>query len=174
MLCHAHWPETGPGDESAAAEINWLVSLISEIRSARAEMGVKPSDIMPLVVVGANSETRSHVGTHQPALSRLARVDPVTLADAAPKGSAQVVFGEAVYCLPLEGIVDLSAEADRLSKELKKLDGEIKRLDGKLGNAKFVANAPDEVVAEEREKLAEYKQQRERTSAAYDRVKEAG
>ena len=174
LLCHAPWPETGPGDESAAAEINWLVSLISEIRSARAEMGVKPSDIMPLVVVGANSETRSHVGTHQPALSRLARVDPVTLADAAPKGSAQVVFGEAVYCLPLEGIVDLSAEADRLSKELKKLDGEIKRLDGKLGNAKFVANAPDEVVAEEREKLAEYKQQRERTSAAYDRVKEAG
>ena len=93
--------------------------------------------------------------------------------DAAPKGSAQIVLGEVVYCLPLEGIVDLSAEADRLGKELKKLDGEMKRLEGKLGNAKFVANAPDEVVAEEREKLAGYAEQRERTSAAYERVKEA-
>ncbi|MGB7287549.1 MAG: class I tRNA ligase family protein, partial [Salaquimonas sp.] len=173
LLCHAAWPQPLATDEAAAKEINWLVSLITEIRSVRAEMGVKPGDIMPLVVVGANSETRAHVGTHQPALSRLARVDPVTLADAAPKGSAQIVLGEAVYCLPLEGIVDLSTEADRLSKELKKLDGEIRRLDGKLGNAKFVANAPDEVVAEEREKLAEYQQQRERTALAFDRVKEA-
>ena len=82
-------------------------------------------------------------------------------------------LGEAVYCLPLEGVVDLSAEADRLAKELKKLDGEIKRLEGKLGNAKFVANAPEDVVAEERGKLAEYQGQRERTAAAFDRVKEA-
>ncbi len=174
LLCHAAWPVILERDEAAALEINWLVALITEIRSVRAEMGVKPGDIMPLVVVGANSETRAHIGTHKPALSRLARVDPVSLADASPKGSAQIVLAEAVYCLPLEGVVDLSAEADRLGKELKKLEVEIKRLEGKLGNAKFVANAPEDVVAEEREKLAEYQGQRERTAAAFDRVKEAG
>jgi valyl-tRNA synthetase len=173
LLCHASWPNVTAGDESAAAEINWLVSLISEIRSVRAEMGVKPGDIMGLKIVGANSVTSANVETHRAALSRLARVEPVELADTPPKGSAQIVLGEAVYCLPLEGIVDLSAEADRLSKELKKLEGEIKRLDGKLGNAKFVANAPEEVVAEEREKLAGYAGQKERIALALDRVKDA-
>ncbi|KAG1700607.1 Valine--tRNA ligase [Nymphon striatum] len=78
--------------------------------------------------------------------------------EVAPKGSAQIVIGEATYCLPLEGIVDFAEERSRLEKELKKLDGEIKRLDGKLGNAKFVANAPAAVVEEEKQKLLDYQE----------------
>ena len=173
MACHAHWPQTRMADEAAAEEVNWLVSLVSEIRSVRAEMGVKPGDFMPLVVVGATAETRARVGRHEPAIHRLARVEPVEFAEAAPRGSAQIVLGEATFCLPLAGVVDLSAEAQRLEKEIKKLDGEIKRLDGKLSNAKFVANAPEDVVAEEREKLAGYQERQARISEALSRVKEA-
>lgn len=173
LLCHADWPVELAADEEAAEEINWLIALVTDIRSVRAEMDVKPGKIMQLFVVDANAQTKQRVETHKAALSRLARVEHVELADVAPKGSAQIIVGEATYCLPLAGIVDLSAEAARLKKELKKLQGEIKRLDGKLGNAKFVANAPDEVVAEEREKLDGYKQQLIRVTLAYERVSEA-
>jgi valyl-tRNA synthetase len=173
MLCHAGWPKSRMADEAAASEVNWLVSLVSEIRSVRSEMGVKPGDFMPLVVVGASAETRARVGRHEPAIHRLARVEPVEFAESAPRGSAQIVLGEAAFCLPLAGVVDLSAEAQRLEKEIKKLDGEIKRLDGKLSNEKFVANAPEDVVAEEREKLAGYRERHARISEALSRVKEA-
>jgi valyl-tRNA synthetase len=97
-------------------------------------------------------------------------VEPVSLGISAPKGSAQIVIGEATACLPLEGIIDFAAERARLEKEVKRLDGEIKRLEGKLGNARFVANAPQEVVEEEREKLAAYQGERNRTQKALERV----
>jgi valyl-tRNA synthetase len=174
MLCHAPWPEPDMEDEAAAAEINWLVGLVSDIRSVRAEMNVKPSETVPLVMVDANEVTRTRLGLHAPAIRRLARVDPVELADKAPKASAQVVVGEATACLLLEGIIDFAAERARLEKEVKRLEGEIKRLRGKLGNEKFIANAPAEVVEEEREKLAGYQAQMERTKAALQRVAAAG
>ena len=121
-------------------------------------------------IVSASDHTRSNVNRHSAVLSRLARVSPIHFVETEPKGSAQIILGETSYCLPLEGIVDISAEVDRLSKELKKLDGEIRRLEGKLGNEKFVANAPEEVVAEEREKLTGYVTQREKTERALKRI----
>ena len=77
--------------------------------------------------------------------------------DAAPKGSAQIVLGEATICLPLGSLIDLAAEAARLQKELAKVTEEIARLHKKLSNERFVANAPEEIVAAEREKLAEFR-----------------
>ncbi|MEZ5872150.1 MAG: valine--tRNA ligase [Nitratireductor sp.] len=170
LLCHTAWPVGDYRNEDAAAEINWLINLVTEIRSVRAEMNIKPGDILPLMVVDANEETRQRLALHAPAIERLARVDPVELATSAPKASAQIVIGEATACLPLEGVIDFAAEHARLSKEVKRLEGEIKRLDGKLGNAKFVANAPEEVVAEEREKLATYQAQLDRTRTAASRL----
>jgi len=170
LLCHAAWPAPGVKDEAAAAEINWLIQLVTEIRSVRAEMDIKPNVILPLVVVDADATTRARLGLHAPAVRRLARVDPVELAEKAPKGSAQIVVGEATVCLPLEGIVDFAAERARLDKEVKRLEGEIKRLEVKLGNERFVANAPEEVVEAEREKLAGYADQLERTKKALKRV----
>jgi valyl-tRNA synthetase len=171
LLCHAVWPAPDFEDAQAAAEINWLVELVSEIRSVRAEMNVKPAQILPLVVVDANETTRARLARHAPAIERLARVDPVSLGHEAPKASAQIVIGEATACLPLEGAIDFDAERARVEKEVKRLDGEISRLKGKLGNAKFVANAPEDVVAEEREKLAGYEAQMERTRTALSRIR---
>jgi valyl-tRNA synthetase len=123
-------------------------------------------------VVDANDATKTRLETHSGALRQMARVEPINMASETPKGSAQIVIGEATFCLPLEGVVDFAEERARLEKELKKLDGEIKRLEGKLGNAKFVANAPDEVVAEEKQKLADYQEQRGRVEVAFGRVSE--
>ena len=174
LICHAHWPTVDVNNQEAAAEINWLVDLIIEIRSVRAEMNVKPADLLALVVMDAGDETKSRLDVHAAALKPLARVSNVEFADTAPKGSVQIVAGEATFCLPLAGVVDLGEERGRLTGEMKKLEGEIKRLEGKLGNEKFVANAPEAVVAEEREKLAGYQDQKAKTEQALGRLSDLG
>jgi len=174
LLCHAAWPTPDFEDAEAAAEINWLVDLVSGIRSVRSEMNVPPAATAPLVMVGANSTTRERVARHQPAIQRLARVGEVGFDTAAPKGAAQIVLGEATVCLPLGALIDLQAEEARLSKELAKNADEIGRIEKKLGNPNFVAKAASEVVEAEREKLAELGEARARLETALSRVRDAG
>nr|WMC94717.1 valine--tRNA ligase [Aminobacter aminovorans] len=174
LLCHAAWPAPDFEDVGAAAEINWLVDLVSGIRSVRSEMNVPPAAIAPLVFVGANAETLERLKRHQSAIARLARVGEITHEVAAPKGAAQIVAGEATACLPLGSLIDLSAEAARLQKELAKTTEEIARLHKKLSNEKFVASAPEEIVAAEREKLEDYRRTQEKLDTALSRVRDAG
>ena len=104
------------------------------------------------------------------AIGRLARISGISLADAAPKASAQLVIGEATACLPLGELIDLAAEAARLRKEIAKASDEVARIEKKLSNEKFVANAPEEIVAAEREKLDGYRATAERLETALSRV----
>ncbi|MDO1585091.1 valine--tRNA ligase [Rhizobium oryzicola] len=173
LLCHAAWPQPGFEDAAAASEINWLVDLVTGIRSVRAEMNVPPSAKAPLIVVGATALTEGRLQRHAAAIERLARVEGIELANAAPRGAAQVVIGEATACLPLGSLVDLSAEQTRIEKALAKTVAEIDRAQKKLGNEKFVANADPEIVAAERERLAEFEVQRASLETALQRVKEA-
>ncbi|WFP73653.1 valine--tRNA ligase [Mesorhizobium sp. WSM4906] len=174
LLCHATWPSPDFEDDDAAADINWLVDLVSGIRSVRSEMNVPPAAIAPLAVIGANATTRERLERHDQAIKRLARVGSISLAETPPKGSAQIVLNEATVCLPLGSLIDLATEAARLQKELAKVTEEIARLHKKLSNEKFVANAPEEVVEAEREKLAEYREAQEKLSVALTRVRDAG
>ena len=170
LLCHAAWPAPEFEDKAAADEMNWLVELISGIRSVRAEMNVPPSAMAPLVMVGAGEMTSERLSRHEAAIGRLARISDISFADAAPKASAQLVIGEATACLPLGELIDLAAEAARLRKEIAKASDEIARIEKKLSNEKFVANAPEEIVAAEREKLDEYRATSERLETALSRV----
>ena len=174
LLCHATWPSPDFEDEEAADDINWLIDLVTGIRSVRSEMNVPPAAIAPLVVIGANATTKDRLVHHEAAIKRLARIGEISHGDTAPKGSAQIVLGEATVCLPLGSLIDLVAEAARLQKELAKVTEEIARLHKKLSNDKFVANAPEEVVEAEREKLTEYNEQQAKLSAALTRVRDAG
>ncbi|RUM95498.1 valine--tRNA ligase [Pseudaminobacter arsenicus] len=174
LLCHARWPEPAFEDAVAADEINWLIELVSGIRSVRSEMNVPPAAIAPLAVIGANEMTRERLQRHDSAIKRLARVGEISQSTVAPKGSAQIVVGEATACLPLGSLINLDAEAARLQKELAKVTEEVARIHKKLSNEKFVANAAAEIVAAEREKLAEHQKAQERLNAALARVREAG
>ncbi|MCR4269202.1 valine--tRNA ligase [Nitratireductor sp. ZSWI3] len=174
LLVLTPWPELSFEDADAAADINWLVDLVSEIRSVRSEMNVPPSATAPLVAVGADETTRARIARHDPAIRRLARVGEVGFAADAPKGSAQIVLGEATFCLPLGDLIDLSAETARLEKEIARTRAEMERLEKKLGNEKFVANAPEEIVVAEREKLAEFAAAKSKLEVALARVREAG
>ncbi|MCT8265755.1 valine--tRNA ligase [Afifella sp. JA880] len=170
LLALASWPESAFGDEASADDINWLVLLVSSIRSVRAEMNVPAGARTPLVVCAASELTQERLARHQAAIERLARVDAISTAPDVPKNAAQFLVGEATCALPLEGVIDFDAERSRLEKEIGKVDGEISRLDKKLSNEKFVARAPEEVVAAEREKRAEYVADRERLAAALGRL----
>ncbi|CAH0340540.1 valine--tRNA ligase [Rhizobium sp. CECT 9324] len=174
LLCHADWPAPEFADEAAAADINWLIDLVTGIRSVRAEMNVPPGAIAPLVVVGANGVTQERLVHHEAAIKRLARVETISLASVAPKGAAQIIVGEATACLPLGTLVDLSAEKTRLEKAITKVDQEMARIAGKLNNEKFVANANPEVVAAERERFQELEGQKASLETALKRVLEAG
>lgn len=156
LLVLTSWPEGSRETTGAADEINWLIDVITEIRSVRAEMNVAPATLLPLVLVGASDKVKGWLGTHTPAILRLARVSEASTADVAPGQSAQIVTADGVIALPLSGVVDLDGERARLGKEEGKLVGEIERIEKKLGNAAFVAKAPEEVVEEEKAKRDGY------------------
>ena len=173
LLCHAAWPAPRFEDVEAAAEINWLVELVSGIRSVRSEMNVPPAATAPLVMVGPAAVTRERLKRHASAIQRLARVGEITDANEAPKGAAQIVIGEATACLPLGSLIDLAAEAARLKKELAKTSDEIGRIQKKLSNPQFVAKAAEDVVTAERDKLVEFQEAEQKLKTALSRVEEA-
>jgi valyl-tRNA synthetase len=139
-------------DPAAEAEIGWVVDLVTAIRSVRAEMNIPPATLMPLVLAGASAETKGRAERWNDVVKRMARLADISFADSAPEGAAQLLVRGEVAALPLKGVIDFSAEKTRLDKELAKAEADIKRVDAKLGNEKFVANAPEEIVEEEKEK----------------------
>ncbi|HYD71768.1 MAG TPA: class I tRNA ligase family protein, partial [Candidatus Binatia bacterium] len=154
MLIAEAWPQLSLDlvDEDAEAEIEWMVRLIAETRSTRSELNVPPGAKIPLLLIGADHATEVRLERYQDLIDRMARLEYSTSAKEAPKGSVTFVLGAATVALPLQGVVDLPAEAVRLSKEIAKLEGEIGKMDQKLGNKQFVEKAPEEVVEELRER----------------------
>ncbi|MBN9046349.1 MAG: valine--tRNA ligase, partial [Rhizobiales bacterium] len=122
----------------------------------------------------AGDATRDRFARHDAAIRRLARVESIAFEAQAPKGAAQMLLGEATICIPLGNLVDLKAEAARLAKETAKIAADIDRIEKKLSNEKFVANAKEEVVEAEREKLAELKEAAARVATAESRIRDAG
>ncbi|MDI1285004.1 MAG: valine--tRNA ligase [Reyranella sp.] len=164
------WPVPPSLDAAADAEMGWLVKLISDIRSARAELNVPAGAKLRMLVVGGDGTTAKRLETHRAAIERLARIEGIETAETAPKGALQIVVGEATYALPVTDVIDLKAESARLQKEIKKLSDEIAKIDAKLGNATFVSRAPEEVVEEQRERRRQAEQTRTRLSTALERL----
>ncbi|MGU3537768.1 valine--tRNA ligase [Methylobacterium sp. A54F] len=153
LLALAPWPDLAAlRDTGAEAEIGFVVDLITEVRSARSETNVPAAAQVPLVLVGAEAAVRARIETWHDTLVRLARLSEIRFAATAPRNSVQLLVRGTTAALPLKGIVDLAAEVARLRKEAAKAAGEVAKLDGKLGNADFLARAPEEVVDEIRER----------------------
>jgi len=89
------------------------------------------------------------------ALRRMARVSELQFAASAPAQSVQIVVSGVVACLPLAGIIDFAAEKKRLTGERDKLVKDVDGIKRKLDNPDFVARAPEDVIEENRERLAE-------------------
>jgi valyl-tRNA synthetase len=118
-------------------------------------MNVPPSAKIALVLKDASPETRARLECNRDVILTLARLASADIANTIPPGSAQFVLGEAIAALPLGDVIDFAKERARLEKELQKAEAEIARFDAKLANEQFVSRAPEEVLAEQREKRAE-------------------
>jgi valyl-tRNA synthetase len=160
-------------DPAAEAEIGWVVDLVTAIRSVRAEMNIPPATLTPLVLAGASSETKGRAQRWNDVVRRMARLADISFADGAPEGAVQLLVRGEVVALPLKGVIDFSAERARLDKELAKAEADIKRVDAKLANEKFVANAPEEIVEEEKEKRSAAAARKARILEALERLKNA-
>ncbi len=171
ILALSAWPDvSGLGDADSEAEIGWLVDLVSDIRSARAETNVPGSAQISLVLVAASSQTKERAARWSDMIKRLARVSDVVTADVAPSQSIGLVIRGEVVALPLEGIIDIPAERQRLNKEIEKIDSEAVKIENKLANADFMARAPEEVVDEQRERLEEGRSRRIKLAEALSRL----
>ncbi len=162
-LIHAKWPEPkAEVDVEAKAEVEWLIRLVGEVRTAKNELGIAPGAKMDAFVRDASPATQQRIARQQSALARLARLDSVTTGDAPECGSVQLVVDEATFVLPLAGVIDLDAERARISKAIEAATKEAASLAGRLSNAAFVEKAR----ADHAEKTAEA----ERLTAALARL----
>ncbi|HUQ38509.1 MAG TPA: valine--tRNA ligase [Aestuariivirga sp.] len=170
-LIEANWPSyKGLGDAKADAEIEWVIKIISEIRSVRAEMNISGGLKIPCVLVGANKDSRRISSGWENEIIRLARLSSISFEDRVPKASAQIVLGEATVALPLEGVIDFTTERARLNKELGLIEKMSEAIAGRLSNPSFVAKAPEDVLIENRERKAELDMQRTKMAEALKRL----
>ena len=168
-LILAQWVATDaiPEDPAASADIDWLIGLISEVRSARTEVNVPPSAKLAYAVEGASPETLARLAANAAVIERLARILPGDVADG---GRLQVVHGEATIFVPIGDVVDLAAEKSRLDKALAAAIKERDALAGRLGNPGFTDKAKPEAVEKAREDHAARSAEAERLQAALSRL----
>jgi valyl-tRNA synthetase len=152
LLCHADWPAYGSElvDPGADAEMGWVIGLIEEIRSARAQLRVPVGARVPLIALELGADQAAALERNRTLVAKLARIDRFERATEPPKGAITLSVGGATFCLPLADVIDVAAERERLKKALDKLEKEAAGIRAKLANASFLARAPEEVVDEQR------------------------
>jgi valyl-tRNA synthetase len=155
LLVHADWPGYGAEliDPAADAEMNWVIGLIEEIRSVRAQMHVPAGARVTLVELELAGPQAEALGRNRALVERLARVERFERAAEAPRGAVTIAREGGTFCLPLAGVIDIAAERERLGKALAKLEKETGAIQAKLANPTFVAKAPEDVVDEQRGRL---------------------
>jgi len=127
MLVHADWPGYGAelADAQADREMGWVIGLIEEVRSVRAQMHVPAGAYVPLLVTGLGAEQRAAWARNEVLARRLARIETLTEADSFPKGTATIAMEGGTFGLPLADIIDVAEEKARLEKTLGKLAKEL-------------------------------------------------
>jgi valyl-tRNA synthetase len=172
FLMTAPWPALPQSliDPSADAEIGLIVETIAEGRSVRAELNVPNSARPALLVVDATEAQRAVLQDAAPLIMQMLRVSEVRVVDAPPPGAIPYVVEGATLALPVAEFIDVAAERARLAKEVNALASDIERTAKKLANVDFVARAPEEVVEENRDRLAEAEAAKAKLEAAFARL----
>jgi len=170
-LITALWPQPGAAvDPAAKAEVDWLIALIGNMRTAKNELGIAPGAKLDAYLPEPSAATRGIIERNPGAIERLARLNGIRF-EPAPGGAAmQVGAGDANVIVPLEGVIDIAAEKARLEKALAASQKEAKSLEGRLGNPSFVEKAKPEAVEKARADHALHVAEAERLAAALARL----
>ncbi len=177
MLVHADWPTYTAADlvdADADREMNWVIDLIDNVRSARAQVHVPAGAKVPLLVSGLDAKGQSAWDNNHVLIQRLARIESLSHVDDFPKGCVTIPMEGGTFGIPLADLIDVAEEIARLEKTMQKLGKELGGLRGRLNNPKFVESAPDEVVAEAKANLALRENEEVQLKAAIARLQEIG
>ena len=170
-LIVAKWPEPeAQRDPNAAREIGGLVEVIDQVRAMRAELNVPWSATLVPNVIGGDPAMLERLGKNAATLSRMAKLDGATAADAVPHGSAQIVVAGVTIAFPLEGAIDFEAERARLSKAVAAAEKDRDSLAARLGNPSFTERAKPEAVEKARADHDARAAEAERLAAALARL----
>ncbi|MDC0640757.1 valine--tRNA ligase [Porticoccaceae bacterium] len=150
--------EESQTDTDADADIEWVKNVIVGVRNVRGEMNISPAKALPIYLARGDAEDKRRLDENRQFLSKLASLESVTWLDDPAEAPlcATALAGDLEILVPMAGLIDVDAELARLDREIDKISIEVKKLSGKLSNAKFVDNAPAEVVTKERQKLEEF------------------
>lgn len=171
-LINASWPQNEGYSVSAIGDIDWVIELISSVRSLRAEMNLPAGARLMVWLQGANAESLKHLQQFKTIICSLARLEDIAgyNGDVTPD-MVQSVFREASLLIPLKGVVDFAAERERLQKELAVLEQNLAGYERKLSNPSFVERAPAAVVDEEKRRQAEALENKAKVEQALQRIK---
>jgi valyl-tRNA synthetase len=174
LLAHADWPTWGEDlvDAAAMREMRWVITLIEEIRSARAQMHVPVGLKLDMLQIALDAPGRAAWTRNDALIRRLARIETLTEAAEAPRGAITIAVEGGTFALPLEGVIDIAAEQARLAKTLEKLEKDLSALRTRLANPAFLASAKEEVVDETRDKLDQAEEEAGKLRAALARLAE--
>ncbi|MDG2018246.1 MAG: valine--tRNA ligase [Porticoccaceae bacterium] len=161
-------------DPQAINDIEWVKQVIVGVRNVRGEMNISPATSLAIYFAGGDCDDQRRLDENRQYLCKLAKLESITWLDNSDDAPlcATALAGDLEILVPMAGLIDVDAELKRLSKEIEKLSGEVKKLSGKLSNDKFVANAPEEVVAKERDKLNDMQGSLEQLSAKHTAIAE--
>jgi len=170
-LILAKWPNPrAQADATAKAEVEWLIGLTSNLRTAKNELGIAPGAKLDAYLESPSATAQSVIEGSAAAIERLARLNGITFT-AAPVGAAmQIGVGTDTFVIPLEGVIDIEAEKARLAKALEASQKEAKSLEGRLNNPSFVERAKPEAVEKARADHAHHAAEAERLAAALARL----
>ncbi|SKC02421.1 valine--tRNA ligase [Luteibacter sp. 22Crub2.1] len=147
------------GDDDATAEVEWVKDVLTGVRRIRAEMNIAPGKVIPLLFADGDAADRARAAKFAAQIAFLGRVETPVWVEGEEPAAAAAVIGGMRALIPLEGLIDVGAEKARLAKEIARIEGEVRKCEGKLSNANFVANAPAEVVEQERQRIADWTRQ---------------
>ncbi|RZK02371.1 MAG: valine--tRNA ligase [Novosphingobium sp.] len=170
-LIVAQWPAPQASvDAEAKREVEWLIALVGNLRTAKNELGIAPGAKLDAYLPDPSAATRGIIERNAGAIDRLARLNAIQFAPA-PAGAAMAIgAGDANIVVPLEGVVDIAAEKSRLEKALAVSQKEAKSLEGRLNNPSFVEKAKPEAVDKARADHAAHAAEAERLAAALKRL----
>jgi valyl-tRNA synthetase len=163
---HCNFPE-------AAADMERVMSVISGIRNIRGEMEVPPSKQIAVILSCASAESQRLMKHNESAIISLARISDLAIGQGIeqPEDASIQVAGDIQIYVPLKGLVDVAAEEERLLKEIGKIVKEIEMFSKKLESPAFVDRAPAEIVAKERQKLAEVNGKKQVLEESLDKIR---
>jgi valyl-tRNA synthetase len=159
-------------DPQAEPEMRWVIAFIEGVRQIRGELDIAPSRKLEVLLQNAASQDLDYLDRNLPYLTRLAgaAVPRVLGAAQAAPISAVAFVGTLEILVPMAGLIDPAAELERLAKQQRKAEADLKKMESKLGNAQFARNAPAEIVAKDRQRLAELRTEINQLSAQIARV----